>query len=191
VRLLWPGQRESLSAWTGCDFAPGSTVGPGPRDRPLVFARELASEPPGPPLPDGPFRRVAAAIMAYQIFPPHVVQGTLARVPVEVGDTVAIAYQLGGGFRLAFATRVFARFDGPVGDTWRAGFSYRTLVGHPELGEETFVVEKTMSTGAIRVALDSWSRAGIWLTRLGEPVMRVVQRRASLAALAHLSRKAG
>jgi uncharacterized protein (UPF0548 family) len=87
---------------------------------------------------------------------------------------------------LFFAARVVDRFDGPDGGLWRTGFTYRTLAGHPELGEETFSVEKDLATGRVRVALRSWSRPGTWFTRLGRPAMRRLQRFANAAALDHL-----
>src|SRR5207245_127207 len=114
------------------------------------------------------------------------VRGVLARSPVELGDTVGISYQVIAGVRLFFAARVVAREDGASDGLWRTGFTYRTLAGHPELGEESFVVEKDLATGEVRVALRSWSRAGSWWIRVGAPVMRLAQRRASQAALVHL-----
>ena len=86
--------------------------------------------------------------------------------------------------------RATASFDGPAGGVWRAGFTFRTLRGHPELGEETFFVEKDAATGAVRVSLRSWSRPGLWLTRLVSPYARRVQVRACHAALDHLERTA-
>ena len=81
-------------------------------------------------------------------------------------------------------------FDGPAGGVWRAGFTFRTLRGHPELGEETFFVEKNPVSGAVRAGLRSWSRPGLWLTRLASPFARRVQVRVSRAALDHLERTA-
>jgi uncharacterized protein (UPF0548 family) len=127
-------------------------------------------------------------VLAYRIFPRRVVRGVLARTPVELGDTIGISYRVVAGVRLFFAARVIDRFDGArANGTWCTGFSYRTLAGHPELGEETFLVEKHLGSGNVRVALRSWSRAGLWLTWLGTPVMRLAQRHASEAALVALA----
>jgi uncharacterized protein (UPF0548 family) len=191
MNLLLPGQAEPLDAWSTRPFSPGSQAGPSDRDLALVFEREVGHEPPGPPVADGAFARVARALLAYQIFPRDTVRGVLRRTPVEVGDTVGISYQLGAGLRLFFAARVIDRFAGPQAPgTYCTGFSYRTLAGHPELGEETFQVEKDLASGKVRVALRSWSRAGTWLTWIGTPLMRLAQRRASEAALAALARVA-
>jgi len=75
------------------------------------------------------------------------------RRPVEAGDTVGARHLLSLGFSLFFASRVIETFDEPEERRWRTGFKYRTLVGHPTLGEETFCVEKDMASGEVRVAL--------------------------------------
>jgi uncharacterized protein (UPF0548 family) len=189
MNLLLPGRPEPLDAWIDRPFSPGSETGPSARDLPLSFERDLGREPPGAPLPDGAFARVARAVLAYEIFPAETVRGVLRRAPVQVGDTIGISYRLGGGVRLFFAARVFDRFDGLQPDgRFASGFRYRTLAGHPELGEETFEVAKDPRSGSVRVALRSWSRAGLWLTWVGTPIMRLAQRRASEAALDALAK---
>nr|WP_231747634.1 DUF1990 domain-containing protein [Auraticoccus cholistanensis] len=56
----------------------------------------------------------------------------------------------------------------------RVGFSYGTLPGHPEAGEEAFVLERgPQGCTATVVAL---SRPASWLTRAGGPVARAAQR---------------
>lgn len=156
-------------------------------DRDDVYERELPAETPGPP--GERFRRVHAAIRAYAIFPPSLVAGVTRR-PIEVGDTVGIHYRGFPLVRLFFAARVVDVFDGAdpaAPGWWRAGFRYRTLVGHPELGEETFVVEKELATGRMRVALRSWSRPGTCLARTFSPIVRRAQVHASHRALDHLA----
>ncbi|HUQ04556.1 MAG TPA: DUF1990 family protein [Kofleriaceae bacterium] len=155
------------------------------RDRDDVYERDLAPEAPG--APGERFRRVHAAIRAYSIFPPSLVAGVTRR-PIELGDVVGIHYRGFPLVRLFFAARVIEVFDGERDGWWRAGFRYRTLVGHPELGEETFAVEKELATGRVRVALRSWSRPGTCLARAFSPLVRRAQVRASQAALTHLAR---
>jgi uncharacterized protein (UPF0548 family) len=158
-------------------------------DRDDVYKRDLAPEPRGEP--GARFRRVHDAIRAYSIFPPSLVTGVTRR-PIELGDTVGVHYRGFRIVRLFFAARVVDVFDGPgVGAAddgwWRAGFRYRTLVGHPELGEETFSVEKELTTGRVRVALRSWSRPGTCLARTFSPIVRRAQVHASHRALDHLA----
>ena len=186
--FLGSGQKAPLDTWVRRGFAPTSELGPGVRDLLARYERVVATEPPGPPVGSGPHRRVAAAILAYDIFPPSVGRGVIARSPVEVGDTVGLRYRLAGGLEMFFASRVIDRFDEQRDAAWHTGFTYRTLAGHPELGEETFSVEKDLSTGAVRVALRSWSRPGILLTKVTAPFARRAQRRGSHAALDHLQR---
>ncbi len=178
----------SLAGWAKRPWTPTVERGPGSQDRHGVYERIVATEPPGPPIADGPHRRAAAAILAYNIFPPSVGRGVVARSPVEVGDTVGLRYRLALGVEMFFASRVIARFDEQRGDTWHTGFTYRTLAGHPELGEETFSAEKNLATGKVMIALRSWSRPGILLTKLTAPFARYAQRRGSDAALDHLER---
>jgi uncharacterized protein (UPF0548 family) len=188
VLFLGSGADAPLAAWASRPFAPTSELGPGARDRRDAYERVIGIEPPGPPDASGLHRRAAAAILGYDIFPPSVGRGVIARNPVEVGDTVGLRYRFGLGLEMFFASRVIDRFDHQREQRWHTGFTYRTLAGHPELGEETFSVEKHLASGEVRVALRSWSRPGILLSRLTAPYARRAQRRASHAALEHLER---
>jgi len=192
MQILWRrfGQRPRLDSLDALPFSPGVEAGPRPGDRRDVYERVVAHEAPGDPEPDGPYRRLARAVRAYEIFPPRLVSGVLRRAPVESGDTYGICYHFLPGVDLFFGGRVTASFDDPDGSVWRAGFTFRTLRGHPELGEETFYVEKDAATGEVRAGLCSWSRPGLGLTRLLRPYARRVQVRACYAALDQLERTA-
>lgn len=182
--------RPKLDDWEKRPFAPGVLEGPRPRDNRDCYERDVAKESPGPPEKDGAFSKVAAAILRYEIFPPSLVSGVIRRAPVEVGDTVGILFHAPGGVDLFFAARVIDAFDGPQegakNPVFRTGFTYRTLLGHPELGEETFAVEKDAESGVVRVSLKSWSRPGTLLARACPPLVRHLQITASHAALKHL-----
>jgi uncharacterized protein (UPF0548 family) len=56
----------------------------------------------------------------------------------------------------------------------RQGFGYATLPGHPESGEEAFVVLAD-ADGAVRVRIVAFSRPGRWYTRLAGPAVPPVQ----------------
>jgi uncharacterized protein (UPF0548 family) len=184
--LRFLGQRPRLDEWEAAPFWPGVDLPPGPGDYRDVHEREVAAEGPGEPAAHGPFRRLADAVLGFDVFPPGLVTAVLRRKPVDVGDTVGVCYHFLPGLDLFFAARVVDRFDGPAGPLWRTGFTYRTLRGHPELGEETFCVEKDLATGRVRVALRSWSRRAMWLARAAGPVGRRLQLQAGRAALDHL-----
>lgn len=186
IRLRALGQGLALPDWERRAFTPGSEDGPRNRDHSDQYVREVGREPPGPPLEDGAFRLVEAAILRYEIFPPTLVSRVLRRVPVEPGDTVGIVYHAPLGIELCFAARVTERFAGPGKHGYRSGFTYRTLRGHPELGEETFFVEKDDKNGVVRVGMESWSRPGTLLASLFAPIVRRLQVGASAAALDHL-----
>jgi len=190
MQILVGKTAARLDDWEPRELWPAIARGPRPGDRGDAYERIVGKEPPGPPIAGGPHRRAADAILGYRVFPPSTVEGVLRRAPVEVGDTVGIRYHLLPGVTLFFAARVTARFDGVDErgdpDCHLTGFTYRTLVGHPELGEETFSVEKSLATGVVTVALRSWSRPGTTLARLFAPLVRRLQVSASYRALDHL-----
>jgi uncharacterized protein (UPF0548 family) len=90
--------------------------------------------------------------------------------PPTEGQTVALAIGLGPVFVLA-PCRVISTVD--TGDAY--GFTYATLPGHPEEGEESFVVRPDGD----RVVFDvtALSRPADWLVRLGGPLPRLIQHR--------------
>lgn len=95
---------------------------------------------------------------------------------VAEGETVAIVTRQMGLWVLA-ACRVVSVVDGPS----EFGFTYATLPGHPECGYESFTVRRRGDDVAFEV--EAVSRPGIALVRLGAPVTRILQRRASEAYL--------
>jgi hypothetical protein len=192
MRIIWRllGQQPDLRGLERLSFSPGVEQGPRPGDRRDSYQREVARELPGPPEAAGPFRWLQRAILAYEVFPTWLVSGVVRRAPLAAGDTYGICYHVLPGLDLFFGGRVTETFDGPEGDTWRAGFIFQTLRGHPELGEETFWVEKELATGVIRAGLRSWSRPGMWLTRVVAPLARWIQVRACHAAMDQYSRVA-
>ncbi|MER6516266.1 DUF1990 domain-containing protein [Streptomyces sp. NPDC001553] len=57
----------------------------------------------------------------------------------------------------------------------RIGFAYGTLKGHPECGEESFVVDMD-ADGGVWFTVTAFSRPGCWYTRLAGPAVPVLQR---------------
>lgn len=55
-----------------------------------------------------------------------------------------------------------------------AGFAYGTLPGHPETGEERFLVHLD-AEGIVRAQIRAFFRPGRWFTRLGRPIARRIQ----------------
>jgi len=189
LQLIWSflGGKPRLEDWLDRPFSPTVEQGPRATDRRDCAERVVAVESAGEPELGGPHRRVARAVFAYKVFPPTLVSPVLLRSPLQVGDTVGILIHFLPGLDLFCGARVLECFDLARDGVWHTGFKYRTLAGHPELGEETYSVEKDMATGRVVAALRSWSRAGTWLTWLAAPCTRHAQVHANKAALAHLA----
>jgi uncharacterized protein (UPF0548 family) len=183
------GDRVAAAQWSGRPPHPG-TAARRPGDHEDRHEARLGAEPPGPPLPGGCHRRAAEAVLRYDIFPRSVLRPSVGRTPLQAGDTVAGEHPLAPGLGVAMGARVTEVFDGPAGGAWRTGFSYVTLAGHPECGEETFAVEKA-ADGTVRLVLTSWSRPGHPLSRLLAGWARRRQVRAGQAALAKATATAG
>ncbi|HSX67465.1 DUF1990 domain-containing protein [Nocardioides sp.] len=88
---------------------------------------------------------------------------------VEAGGVVVLG--LGAGrARLRIPCRVAYVID----EADRRGFAYGTLPGHPEVGEELFLLERRPGAAA-DLTVRAFSRPATWLARAGGPVSRYVQ----------------
>jgi uncharacterized protein (UPF0548 family) len=56
------------------------------------------------------------------------------------------------------------------------GFGYGTLPGHPESGEERFLVRRDPNTSAVFAEVSAFSRPATWWSKAGGPVVSVAQR---------------
>ncbi|WP_370544971.1 DUF1990 family protein [Herbiconiux sp. VKM Ac-1786] len=74
------------------------------------------------------------------------------------------------GLKVTAPVRVVYLVDEPG----RLGFAYGTLPGHPESGEESFVVEQ-LADGSVWIVIRAFSRPSSWFYRLGYPVLRLMQ----------------
>jgi uncharacterized protein (UPF0548 family) len=71
------------------------------------------------------------------------------------------------------------------------GFAYGTLPGHPEQGEEAFMIVMT-DTGDVRVRIRAFSRPASLIARAGGPFTRMIQQYATdryVRAIRRLSRR--
>jgi len=114
------------------------------------------------------------------------------RVPgVRVFPTASVV-ALGATCLVTFGTPLLAiaapcRVTDVVDDAQRVGFTYVTLRGHPEEGEETFDVQLD-ARGDVRCTISARSRPGSRLVAATAPVNRVVQRRVARGYLRSLER---
>jgi uncharacterized protein (UPF0548 family) len=91
---------------------------------------------------------------------------------VREGATFAIVFRLPVGFVTA-AGRIAYMVDEPN----RSGFAYGTLPGHPEQGEEAFIVSRR--DGRVWFELSAFSRPRHPLAVIGRPMSRLMQHRAT------------
>ncbi|MEU7134095.1 DUF1990 domain-containing protein [Streptomyces sp. NPDC046261] len=118
------------------------------------------------------FRAAADAVLSWEMHRAmrgvRIPAGTAAPAP---GVTVTPALGLGA-----------LSVSGPCEVVWavreerRAGFGYGTLPGHPECGEEAFVVTLEEATGDVRLTVLAFSRPTRWFTRAVGPLVPLVQR---------------
>jgi uncharacterized protein (UPF0548 family) len=85
-------------------------------------------------------------------------------------DTVVLMH-LGLGFA---AVRIPCRVAYVINEPTLRGFAYGTLPGHPESGEERFVLEQH-DDGNVTIAISAFSRPASRLSRWGGPLTRKVQ----------------
>jgi uncharacterized protein (UPF0548 family) len=93
----------------------------------------------------------------------------LSDVPLREGTRVEMRLRLGP---LAFVIPCLVVWAERTADS--CGFAYGTLPGHPERGEERFVLRLTAS-GDVIFTIVAFSAPARWFTRLGGPLARVVQ----------------
>ncbi|MFO6452057.1 MULTISPECIES: DUF1990 family protein [unclassified Aeromicrobium] len=98
--------------------------------------------------------------------------GVRASSPTVLEGAVAVLRVGWGPFGMDAPVRVVQVIDEPR----RQGFAYGTLPGHPESGEESFVVELD-EAGAVVVAITAFSRHATLVARLGGPVTTFAQSR--------------
>lgn len=81
MQMIWRcfGQQPRRESLDGLPFSPGVEEGPRPGDRRDSYERVVAHEAPGEPETGGPYRRLARAVRAYEIFPPRLATGVLRR----------------------------------------------------------------------------------------------------------------
>jgi len=106
---------------------------------------------------------VASTVDSDELFGPD---GTPFLKP---GDTALLVSGF-GPFSFKFPVRIVYRVDEPK----RKGFAYGTLHGHPETGEEAFIVEQK-DDGSVWLTVRAFSRPSTRFWWVMQPVLRVMQ----------------
>ena len=114
-------------------------------------------------------------------------RGAGARVfpdaPLAIDETVVVALGFPGFTAIAPCRIVWV-----IDDADNFGFGYGTLCGHPERGEESFVVRRR--SGRVTFEIVAASRPAGLLPRIGAPVTRLIQKRMANRYLHALKRVA-
>lgn len=126
------------------------------------------------------FEQAGAALMTWDMHRRAGLTVAADTPPVELGGDVRLTWSV-GPVRVAIPCRVVRVVDQP--DV--RGFAYGTLPGHPEQGEESFMVCRD-EAGQVTLDIVAFSRPGRWWSRLGAPVAGVVQRRVTSRYLSAL-----
>jgi uncharacterized protein (UPF0548 family) len=131
----------------------------------------------------GAFDRAAEALMTWRM---HAAFGLpLQATEGRAREGVETLGRLGTGpLGLDVPCRVVWALEEPG----RVGFAYGTLPGHPEAGEEAFVLEDV--EGTVRFTISAFSRGARWYSRAVPPATRGLQRLALRRYVATLRRLA-
>lgn len=167
MRLVVPASTVSVErALAGARSAPTS-FDPSTRDDGRAYEHDLLGGVVG--RGEGGFAVAASGLRSWATHRVAGVRVFPAGVPVLL-DRV---------YLVTFGTPVLAmvapcRVTDLVDEPGRAGFTYATLAGHPEEGEERFAVELDAS-GEVRCTIEATSRPASGLLRATTPVNRLVQ----------------
>ena len=85
------------------------------------------------------------------------------------GDTANLIFSF-GPIKINAPVRVVYVIDEPN----RKGFAYGTLLGHPESGEECWIIERA-EDGSVWMTIRAFSRPSRWYWWLGYPFLRIMQ----------------
>ncbi|MEU1084150.1 DUF1990 domain-containing protein [Streptomyces sp. NPDC005908] len=112
------------------------------------------------------FRQAAEALLTWELHREMGVgiDASAERAAPDVDVTVTLAGVVKAPCRVVWT----------VEEHRRAGWAYGTLAGHPECGEEAFVVHRT-GDGTVWLTVSAFSKAARWYSRAGGPATRRLQ----------------
>lgn len=120
---------------------------------------------------DEVFRRACEALMTWEMHRRSGLTIDAAGQRVSAGTDVRLGWSA-GLIRLLVPCRVVLVVD----ESKTCGFAYGSLSGHPERGEESFMV-RLDPAGVVTLEVAAFSRPALWWSRAGASVTRLVQRR--------------
>ncbi|NJM05782.1 DUF1990 domain-containing protein [Candidatus Gracilibacteria bacterium] len=124
---------------------------------------ELPNEPPGQPVPGGPWELACAVLREYRFPDPGLITG-IFYPDRPLGERLMLLRGRFLFFTFYFGVKIVNLIDTTIttsqGDERRWGFSYQTLEGHFERGQIDFAVVKNLQNGAVRFRIHSFSQTG-------------------------------
>ncbi len=137
------------------------------------YCEPLPTEPPGPPVPGGPFERCQTLLREYEVADPAMVRAHYDHDAPLSGRTMLLEIRFGPirlhvGCRVGDITDEERSEDGRPLRVW--GWGYQTLEGHIEQGQMNWEVWKWMDTGEVQFRIHSYSRnahARNWFVNTG------------------------
>lgn len=123
---------------------------------------------------EGIFSAACQALREWKMFPSDWVEIVPHQPPIQVGQVVAVVARV-FGLWWTNACRIVAVIDEHEPNR-RFGFTYATLPGHVEMGEETFVIEWDDKDN-VWYEIHAISRPNYWAVKLAYPLARQMQRR--------------
>ncbi|MFC7485891.1 DUF1990 family protein [Knoellia sp. CPCC 206453] len=116
------------------------------------------------------FDGAARDLFEWQVHSRAGLQVKASDIPLTKGTVVLMRWGLG-----LLSVKIPCRVVDVVDEKRRRGFTYGTLPGHPEAGEEQFLLEQ-FDDGRIVFTITAYSRPASTLAKLGGPVSRAAQR---------------
>jgi uncharacterized protein (UPF0548 family) len=142
---------------------------------------------------DEVFQRATEALLTWRMHRAAGIPVIATDTPPQVGTNTL--GRLGPGMLIpALRTRTRLGLPVPcrvvlvVDEPDRKGFAYGTLEGHPEAGEESFLI--TRAPDGVHLHIRAYSRSSTWYTRLAGPLTRKAQYYAAKRYAAALRRLA-
>lgn len=120
------------------------------------------------------FARAVISLHQWRMFALGWLELFWPETPIQAGSTVAVLVSVMGVWSLN-ACRIVYVFEGRN----RCGFAYGTLPAHAEQGEERFSIEWNPIDDSVWYDILAFSRPGHWLSRVGYPYARKLQKRFS------------
>lgn len=160
VRRLSPAAEAGLRDADLTYRETGHTLGPLPTGyRTIHRSREISANS---------YETVAEDLMRWRI---HERAGLQVRASGDVTADAVVVLRFGlGPAGVQAPCRVVYTID----EAQRCGFAYGTLPGHPESGEEAFIIERSPA-GVVTFTIRAFSRPASALTRFAGPAGHLVQ----------------